>query len=131
MILPQELRIWNFVKEEVLGICPIVGIEKESVWLTDKVITIQSYHIHQSNIAPIELSPEILEKAGFTHDSGRYWLALEHGVYFAWDFDGGTKTVSLYESSGEGARYGKPIKYLHILQNLFFALTGIELEINF
>lgn len=79
----------------------------------------------------IPLTPEILEKAGFKYDEGMesYDLFTSSGLisiatdysFFIGDnhlecgFAGGNKSL---------------VKYLHQLQNLYFALTGEELQIE-
>lgn len=73
-------------------------------------------------IKPIELTEEILLKCGFVKDietSYRWYL----DEYFTYDLDdGGFKF--------EGIWIEPLIKYLHQLQNLYFCLTGKELEIK-
>jgi hypothetical protein len=74
---------------------------------------------------PIPLTPEILVKCGFELDEGRYLkpvgsnisIAFRDDIYLTYDSD----CASFDEELG---------KYLHQLQNLYFALTGEELTIN-
>lgn len=71
-------------------------------------------------LSPIPITEEILLKCGFFKEedrSYRWYL----GEYFTYDLDdGGFKY--------EGAWIRPLIKYLHELQNLYFALTQTELE---
>jgi hypothetical protein len=85
----------------------------------------------------VELTPEILEKAGFKEDKeGSYLGSLEesyplyynginiaiiHGEYRLW--------INIEEDMHYSFEW-TVIKYLHQLQNLFFSLTGQELQIN-
>jgi hypothetical protein len=73
---------------------------------------------------PIPLSPEILEKCGFEKDYNGYRLKDHMGLSFSvtkhGDFLACFRDKSL----------GVIVKHLHQLQNLFFALTGEELQIN-
>ena len=87
--------------------------------------------IARDSVYPFPLTPEILEKAGFKYDEGMesYDLFTSSGLisiatdysFFIGDnhlecgFAGGNKSL---------------VKYLHQLQNLYFALTGEELQIN-
>lgn len=77
-------------------------------------------------IKPIPLTHELLEKCGFAKAGSNYekdWLLLHtHLERQTFDF-------LLYESSSRKLK-ATPILYLHQLQNLVFALTGEELEIN-
>src|SRR5574343_389431 len=113
MIHANELRIGNWVKigQFYTTICFINGDE--------------------DYFEPIPLTPEIFEKAGFKYDEGMesYDLFTSSGLisiatdysFFIGDnhlecgFAGGNKSL---------------VKYLHQLQNLYFALTGEELQIN-
>ncbi|HXS55736.1 MAG TPA: hypothetical protein VN726_06405 [Hanamia sp.] len=116
MIKPNELRIGNCY----LDICG-----EPNTWTIDSY---KFYHEHPlngqnmyENINPIPLTPEILEKCGFTKGSGSFYdgnmmLSIEERGY------------ALF--CGESTE-GKSFKYLHQLQNLYSDLYGIELEINF
>lgn len=80
-----------------------------------------------STLSPIELSPEILEKAGFV-TIGRYAIGVGGYNVFAKG-----RIELLQPNEGDPyilAFYEAKIKYLHQLQNLYFALTGQELTIN-
>jgi hypothetical protein len=91
-----------------------------------------------SNLAifkPIELTPELLEKAGFEYHSQerKYEIAIEYhkkigdrfGHIEKWTI--GSK--SEYKMSVGDHRF-VTLKYVHQLQNLYYVLTGQELEIN-
>lgn len=77
---------------------------------------------------PIPLTPEILEMCGFR--KGEKWFI--HQVYYNGQID--------INVNRKGIHYGKKtehgfdatieIRYLHQLQNLYFALTGKELTVN-
>ena len=76
--------------------------------------------ISMSDLSPIPLTPEILEKLGFEFDtitfSKSYFLLAEGDNGFdVWI--GGLSKVKL-----------NPIKYVHELQNLFYAITKEELN---
>ena len=126
----KELRIGNWVFcDEINNFYPGGFIQVEEI-LSDGIershggLTV--YELDQ--IHPIPLTPEILEKAGFTF------------------YDNPNKTPSRIYKIGSDFRickcynqdhftlwdypYGKSIRYLHQLQNLYFALTGEELNIE-
>jgi hypothetical protein len=81
---------------------------------------------------PILLTPEILEKAGFEKQRSsdnvldNYFIG-ENPITHDW-------IMSLQWIDGRESPFYKngyhQIKYLHQLQNLFYSLTGKELEIN-
>ena len=83
---------------------------------------------------PIPLTEEILLKCGFSYrncppcgqdqwaNMGIWSLILPSGTYLT--LRGGIKDIKVIYP------HGTAILYLHHLQNLYFALTGKELEIN-
>lgn len=123
----DDLRIGNWVNDIKKGYVSIDGIEPnwDEVWLN---------YCHGSGIykkriieiEPIPLTEELLLKCGFSKVGSNYekdWLLLHtHLERQTFDF-------LLYESSSRKLK-ATPILHLHQLQNLYFALTGEELEIN-
>lgn len=92
---------------------------------------------HDLNIAlidlfPIPLTPEILEKAGLEKVDN----SSQHSIIWKKSLVGFSSTMKLYESGGEYCfspfewNYTLKVKYLHQLQNLYYALTGTELSIT-
>lgn len=103
----SELRIGNYVFDNLGGILKI------------KVVSEDSYLIH---IKPIPLSEEWLLKFGFENCINGWWSRNELlNVKLKED---GTE-IYLHGSDTNLANY--PIDYVHQLQNLYFALTGLEL----
>lgn len=104
----------------------------------------------QYNLLPIPLTPEILIAYGFKYGKVDGISSFEDsqndqsGVTHYWDIRiKETKFVDSHSISLvkwgeqeyftfqlERGFYRQKIKYLHQLQNLYFALTGTELEIN-
>lgn len=92
-----------------------------------------------NNLQPIVLSPEILEKCGFEkygRDDMPRTLSYELGEFRIFpsnsfcDFEGygyiHYKLPKFENNKDESARF--KFKYFHQLQNLYFALTGEELN---
>jgi hypothetical protein len=75
------------------------------------------------NVEPIPLDATILEKAGFRR--------LQSGLHFNGSFywDGQRLTIG-YDSDFQLLPFEAPCQFLHQLQNLYFALTGQELDIS-
>lgn len=81
---------------------------------------------------PIQLTPEILEKCGFA-----YARKNSSVLQFKIAYNDSDYPCSL-QVSGSGIQICRsgigaicaPIEYLHQLQNLYYALTGTELEIK-
>jgi hypothetical protein len=124
----SELRHGNLVYQD--------GAIEKVVGIVDNKITIQGtirYTAKEEAYEPIPLTPELLEKCGFENltlkltgdtnleinpDGDEYDVFIrqqDENNYLQQDF------VFLTKAS---------FKYLHQLQNLYFALTGSELEIN-
>lgn len=107
-------------------------------YLPNGNIGIISYHeirlltvaIDKPNYKPIPITNELLEKLGFRVGNGNgstcAEIAMKNGRYFVmdkiqnWGHD-------FYYTQGEGIQLSVPIKYVHQLQNLVFAITGEDL----
>ena len=75
-------------------------------------------------INPIPLTKELLLKCGFEEEfGGIIYYNRNQGIEF--NFSNGWCTAS------RGEYDIVDVQYLHQLQNLYFALTGEELEVNF
>ncbi|MDW0238183.1 MAG: hypothetical protein QOC35_06410 [Nitrososphaeraceae archaeon] len=110
MIKASEIRLGNcFFGVTKCGVGNPVRIDKIS------------YDVDMARVVPILLTPKILEKCGFEKEH-HY---LRKGVVYVFE----KMNVELYPDDG---RESIPLKiqYLHQLQNLYFALTCEELEIN-
>jgi hypothetical protein len=129
----NELRIGNYVRTygQDVGHRTIVGITPEGVNLLE-----QDEKIDYNLIEPIPLTEDRLERFGLDRTNGYGWLkyGFNHGmVWFFIDiekkrFQGKRITVIAVYDDVELAICD--IEYVHQLQNLYFALTGEELEIK-
>jgi hypothetical protein len=119
MIKVNELRIGNLVLRR--------GIEEDVFTLGTSTINGKPEH----NFVPIPLTPEILEKCGFKKDDLSYDYDLTEDIHFN---DAGDVYYTYWEGSDSRGGIEKKIiatvKYLHQLQNLYFALTWKELTIT-
>ena len=121
MIKVKELRIGNFIKTE-LGIFPIKtiafsefmvsGVDGRALWAT--------------NVEPIELNEEWLLKLGFTKGTDLWGERAEYEYLFS---EGKGVTVSDTNEIYMGC-FSQTIKYVHQLQNLIFAMSGVELQLS-
>ena len=136
MIDAKELRIGNWVSENVLGYCRVHGANTTYAYLEINNLTIDKkpemviYTINTSSLSPIPLTPDILGKCGFEQER-------ESVLYFKISI--GELLIScrleyntFYVSEGEHdiIEVGYKIQSLHQLQNLYFSLTQKELEIK-
>ncbi len=115
MINSNELRIGNWYLQDGKPV---------------KVSEIRHWYFGEDE--PIPLTPEILEKAGLIRgrvenfDTNVFYSTGVHKVQFSITISGNfgiVKGIALFVLPIN-------IEYLHQLMNLYFALTGIELEIN-
>lgn len=130
MIQANELRIGNWVTELIKNrIVAIDGIEsnQDFVWV-NYLNGSGQYKVGINDIEPIPLTPEILEKCGFeitgqTEHPNNIWtkygeeskFELEQIIHFF-----------LYDNKC----FGTQVNYLHQLQNIYFSLTGEELDVK-
>ena len=116
-----ELRLKNYVFDT--GVLAIVTCIEENRLSTNCGKLPYSFY---DEVDPVPLTKEWLLKFGFKYEN--LWECYFHkdftDVYFIID--------SEWAICGDfdGSVYIKFPKYVHQLQNLFFALTGNELEIN-
>jgi hypothetical protein len=94
---------------------------------------ISAIEIGLLKVKPIPLTEEWLLKFGFERFRGMYKPFELHGSYHPSyqikdEKTDGNETVYLCDC--DDGIIGKPIKYVHELQNSYFALTGEELEIK-
>lgn len=129
MINKNELRFGNIVQE----IIPISGSLAEKQRVNKTMYKINTHTFNREDFekwfAPIPLTEEILLKCGFK-DSGNDELLIyneldyENQLALHFTKEGLSFVFEQYVESN--IKYN----YLHQLQNLYFALTGKELEIN-
>jgi hypothetical protein len=124
----RELRIGNHIeyKEQLLQVKSIS--ESLGVILSDyidsewgKIQELASY----KSIKPIPLTEEWLLKFGFEKSHLNYWIIANKGFFFGVSLKMGV--MYLFD---EGMITPCNIKHVHQLQNLYFALTNKELQIN-
>ncbi len=118
MIDAKELRIGNFIQNGQ-GLFAKVNAIDGGMWM---------------HFEGIPLTPEILSKCGFILKEGMNYNIYRKAVTFP-DAHGlmSPQVYSINENCTNifmNGRWICRIDFLHQLQNLFFALTGEELEIN-
>lgn len=135
MIHSNELRVGNKV---------YFNGEIDTVWAVYENNKVNTNDDNMSSemgcelISPIPITPEILEKCGFIKSEIENGNPLE-GYYYSMELkEDKFCDLSLIEGDKNGVvevclfPYGNNFryKYLHQLQNLYFALTGEELQVN-
>lgn len=127
MIQSNELRRMNWV--QYAGTADTVKcIDFNMVHLT------QSSSLEYRDLEPIALTVELLEKIGFVKDEDAgNWHCSEHTIYSCMGESVGVKDDYIgwyFSAQDDFYSYFKKLDSLHQLQNLFFAITGKELEIT-
>lgn len=117
----KELRIGNWINEQ--GMFIQVGMINSNLFEGSEPIPLTEEILLKAGFEPrdgIQFNPKSLYKTGI----GRITLEASKGSDDEWHFDLETN-IGL----GFNTVVNRPI-YLHQLQNLYFALTGTELEIE-
>ncbi len=119
MITAEEIRLWNWVEYDG-DYWQIDSINRHGSASLYREGSYSSEGVRITSCSPIPLTPEILEKNGISEaiafgSENTYIKRIDDEYYLSCDF----VTVS-----------DKPIEYVHQLQNIYFALTGEELEIK-
>ena len=124
----NELRVGNFITHDdySMEVFKVMSIEKnEDMYLVDTEGGKNGSWINGSIlIEPVPLSEEILVKLGKEPRNRRFIIkALSNEIRFDYNFQSRSWFVSL---NGKFTI----IENIHQLQNLYFGLTGKELEID-
>lgn len=144
MIIVRHLRIGNFVARndsEEFVISEVLGIARNFEWeyLIDSRNSDgrrrEAGWISATKCDPIILTPEWLERCGFnpfigaTIDDNKYYLQVGNNLYLNQYVRSGNWCVEPEGWNNEQTCWLQP-QFVHQLQNLYFALTGEELQIK-
>lgn len=129
MITANELRIGNWVQFKD-NLYQIDVVSKHFPFLNTDEFGVGV--VHYNNMQPIPLTPEVLEKCGLKrHKCGISGADMWQGMD-GWSIDNHFFSGWLFRGNGKELKlvgyYNSEIKYIHQLQNLYFALTGEELQ---
>lgn len=124
MLDPKDVRVGNWVLK-------LTGKDLNSKSFFEyKAIALDEYYFTFAKMCfPIKLSPAVLGNCGFKHEFGDWYKNLE-----VEDLEGGLPFLRFKQETG--CWYLKDMKipaqplYLHQLQNLYYALSGQELNIQ-
>lgn len=125
MIDAKELRIGNYIqlrdKHVMVG-----GIPN----MYKLLIPGEQYAVEVEEFDPIPLTEELLLKCGITEaysDSKGYIYSINEVKFLRCFFDIPSFFI---ETKGDDDLFNMPIESLHQLQNLYFDLTGKDLEVE-
>lgn len=130
MIAANELRIGSWVNHngkpmKVLSVESDIDNNALPVMENGRDFYRMSFDT-DGDLQPIPLTPEILEKCGFELKKSDNWTEYRLGII---GFDFNHSRLSGCHIGGEEYHYIE-VSYLHQLQNLYFAITGRELEVE-
>ena len=116
MIDHKEVRIGNTLKSsDSIKLINVFHIDEDDDrgWIN---------YIGANNYEPVELTPDILEAAGFTNGIKTIETSFLETEFY----------VDLMDGDAGFNKHGLwfPCKHLHQLQNLYYCLTGEELQIE-
>jgi hypothetical protein len=124
----RELRIGNIIRHTA-GAAKVIYLEKNKIYAELLDETILPF-IRQESMSGEPITADWLERAGIReYDTGT-------GVYYDWLFryqiclKNDRKAIFLFNEERGEAWFFAYIKYVHQLQNFYFALTGKELTIT-
>lgn len=121
----SELRIGNYCYCQG-EIREIFGISKDVI--VQYLIDEDAYYCGFDETKPIELTEEILLKCGFKKEV--FTLNMSYSTVNPY-FELTRRHFSVSKVYEKNVRFwGNEIKYLHQLQNLYFALTNEELNVK-
>jgi len=128
----SDLRIGNWVEHDFSWELMVDAVHHDSIYAIDGKTPV---HLDLEDCRPIPLTPEWLERFGFEYRglkmSGMKWfqkdqkgLAFQQLRVAKWHDDEWSFTLECVVPSTLSIA---PLKYVHQIQNLYFALTGDEL----
>jgi len=124
----NEFRIGNYVFLHKNSIGKVTAIEQHLILINQYYVKINDTNdiYYQANqIKPIPLNEELLLKCGFVKLGDLdFFYILEYEMNFKISSD--LKMIAWYNLQLHNVK----IEYLHQLQNLYFALTNNELNIE-
>ena len=133
MIQPNELRIKNIVKNPRYFKEWGQHLYQTVECICGKDISTNKDDWDADYLEPVELTPYILEAAGFKYNQ----LTENYEVFYDCvgmlginKYDGGFVIANDNEDMGFTGDLKSSCKYLHQLQNLIYCLTGEELQID-
>ena len=127
-----QVEVSAILKDKISYIYP--GIEYRAEPFEDDLLENEPRYKSLEELEPIILTPDMLETSGFkqvnNYFSRNIFLKNQSGFFLGIDINTADYKVSLRFMDGQKVDLPVPCQFLNQLQNLCFALSGEELEIN-
>ena len=127
MIQAKELRIGNWIIDHEADSSVSIYWQIEEISKDGIKFRNSSSWISNNYIIPIELTEEWLLKFGFDKWSNKF-IGIDTQFEILQILNNGTALA--YDEFNNFITISNNIKYVHQIQNLYFSLTGKELEIK-
>jgi len=130
MIKTNELRVGNFLlfENEVQIVSSIHSDNTIRLRKTKNEECHGCYKVNNTSIKPIPLHIEWLIRLGVNEVKSQEVLRINYVKYYKSDNTFDYCLCYYFDDDGYVDNVFKEIKYVHELQNLYFALTGSELQ---
>lgn len=134
----NEYRLGNLIESDG-AIYTVGAISQHGISIGECVRKATGMRTNGGQKHPIKITPEILQKCGFDKKVNIQQIdGIEMTLQVRGDGRDGTWFSSCGTMNGgivvlclcRGNYFSNNIEYLHQLQNLFFALTGLELNVS-
>lgn len=126
----REFRVGNLVNwirnDDSVEAVSIYNITRTTVRCYTEIEELEEVLLSYGEINPIHLTEEWLIRFGFKYEDGKYCTTNWTGLFLKFELQWNIKRST---NSGEHLIL-LGIQYIHQLQNIYFALTGEELEIK-
>ncbi len=132
MLNRNEFRMGNLIKYQD-RLCKIEGLQDILVKLSfiggapGNTVVHFIYWAKEEQLAPVPITSEILLKCGFS--AAGILRNLDRNIKIGC-YENAMHIVNIGNSMSTSGTHVENIKYLHQLQNLYFVLTGEELNCN-
>jgi len=126
--MATELRIGNIVRSKVNGISKVeqIGSSLNPDYVGGRSL---EGNYWENSYLPIEITEEWLERMGFVKDT-QYLDTWYHGQVVNLTIDTESHKAAVRANHMDYDWLKTPYKHVHQIQNLYYALTGEELEIR-
>lgn len=133
----KELRIGNLVKDDECIIVAVEALSGDNALVNgygenEVLFSKKGYPnvLFESEIHPIELTEELLLKCGFKEVKNKINIFVNGRLKYWIGNNGGLAYLKNEDSDESYFIPNHGIKYIHQLQNLYFNLTGEELDVS-